>query len=258
MNVRSAFVPGLRTRSQSKLGCDTPSTKPNGSTPPMSEVGNTSIAASALRSAAARASLTKAAMRSGRGEQHQEDMRLALADAPTPVHRRVRANVAETLRPVGAARHALDELRREALNDRVVHAERPQARGGDRDLRRFGDRASRPARRKVREAGRLEPAEPASRRRRVADPQEEVARAGQRAEGGPGDGLNVGSVDVGACHAAAPVRSRRASVESRRRSSSPSRSRCGCECCARGRAPSGRDRPCTRHRSESGDGAESA
>ena len=137
-------------------------------------------------------------------EQHEQNMRLAPADAPPPIRRRVGADVAETLRAVRAARQALHKFRPESLNNRFLDAESPQSCGGEGNLCRFGDLRGNSVRREIRQRSRPEPAEPGPRRARVGDAQQQIARAGQRAEGGFRDRLNVGAVDVPSRHASKP------------------------------------------------------
>src|SRR5271165_2529439 len=115
-------------------------------------------------------------------------MWFAPADAPCPSVRRAGANVAEPAGAVRIASHALDEFRIEALNDGLRDAERPEASRRHRARFEAGD------------GGEPERAEKASRRGGVDDSQQEVGCARQRAEGGVGQGLNVGAVDVATGH----------------------------------------------------------
>ena len=78
-------------------------------------------------------------MPSRTGEQHDEHVRLAIAEAPAPIRWRVGADVAEPLRAVGAGGDAFDEFGSEKLDGLLVDAERPQAGRGERDLRRLVD-----------------------------------------------------------------------------------------------------------------------
>ena len=197
-------MPGVRARSQSKVGCETPSTKPNGSTPPMWLVGKTSTIVRPPRSTASRVVRSNAPTRSGFANSMS---RICGSRPPTP-HRQF-AGALAPMSPRRCERFALPAMPStnsgpESLNNRFLDAESPQSCGGEGNLCRFGDLRGNSVRREIRQRSRPEPAEPGPRRARVGDAQQQIARAGQRAEGGFRDRLNVGAVDVPSRHASKP------------------------------------------------------
>ena len=133
------------------------------------------MAANPLRSAASRVSRTRSPMRSGWANSMRSACGFAIANAPLPFFRRIGADVAEPPRAIRVAGHALDELRIELPDDGFADAKRPQAGGGHRALRHFGE----PRLLEAIDRGDPESAEKDPRGGRVHNTQEEIGRSGQ-------------------------------------------------------------------------------
>ena len=172
-------------------------------------------------------------------KQDQQDMRFVVFKTPIPLFRSIGADIAQPQRAVGAARHALGEFGREFFHHVFAHAESAQARCGECDLNDF------------RLLEELQVDNGIGFGRSVAVSALSESNALQAIAW-------ISAMSTSDRIAGFALISRPPSGEFHRRSLPPSRRRCGCGCCGQGPARSIPDRPCTRRRSESDDGAGSA
>ena len=125
--------------------------------------------------------------------EHQDEVgHGARPAAPGPRRGRVAVDVAEAARAPGVARHAARELVREALDDALVDAERPQALAGEGHLERGRGRRVGGLR-----AGHPCAQQPVARGPAVGDLEQEEARLGEPPVAEAQQALHVGEVDRG-------------------------------------------------------------